>query len=513
MVLMKIDQLKSGVIISYATQGINILSGLIYTPIMLRILGKSEYGLYQLVYSIVSYLSLLSMGFASSYMRFYSRYKAQNREKNVAKLNGMFFTIFCVIALLSLVCGGVMTWRADLIFGGGLTPAEFSKARILMAIMVVNMALSFLNSSFNCHITSHEKFFFQRIVEFFRALMNPFLTLPLLLMGYGSVGMVVVTTVLTVSVLLMNIIYCVKKLKIKFYFHKFDFRLLKEMWVFTFFIFINMIVDQINWSVDKFLLGRIIGTSAVALYGVAAQINTMYMTVSTSISSVFIPRINFMVAEHDSDRHLTELFTRLGRIQFIVLGMLITAYIIFGRGFISTWAGPGYGISYHIGLFLLLPVTIPLVQNLGIEIQRAKNMHKFRSIVYLIIAVSNIFVSIPCIRMWGAKGAAIGTMITLLLGNGLIMNIYYHKKIGLDVIYFWKEILKFAPSIAVSVAAGIVIRHFIPILNTIMFLLVVSIYALAYAASMWFIGMNKSEKDIIKIPATQILRRIKKEDL
>ena len=510
---MKIDQLKSGVIISYATQGINILSGLIYTPIMLRILGQSEYGLYQLVYSVVSYLNLLSMGFASSYMRFYSRYKAENSEKDVAKLNGMFFSIFCAIALLCLVCGGVMTLRADLIFGGGLTPSELSKSRILMAIMVVNMALSFINSSFTCHITSHEKFFFQRIIEFLRALAHPFLTLPLLLMGYGSVGMVMITTVLTVSVLLMNVTYCVKKLKIRFYFHKFDFGLLKEMWIFTFFIFINMIVDQINWSVDKFLLGRIIGTSAVALYGVAAQINTMYMTVSTSISSVFIPRINFMIAGHDSNRHLTELFTKVGRIQFIVLGLLITAYIIFGREFIGTWAGRGYGISYQIGLFLLLPVTIPLIQNLGIEIQRAKNMHKFRSIVYLIIATSNIFVSIPCIRMWGAEGAAIGTMITLLLGNGLIMNTYYHKKIGLNILYFWKEILKFTPSVAVSVAAGMLLKYFLPMYNTITFLLVVGVYVLAYSASMWFIGMNKSEKDIIRVPAMKILGKIKKENL
>lgn len=504
---MKIDELKSGVIISYATQGINILSGLIYTPIMLRILGRSEYGLYQLVYSVVSYLSLLSMGFASSYMRFYSRYRAKNREEDIAKLNGMFFTVFCVIALICLICGGAMTIRADLIFGGGLTPEEFSKARILMAIMVINMALSFINSSFTCHITSHEKFFFQRIVEFLRALMHPFLTLPLLLMGYGSIGMVVITTVLTVSVLLMNAVYCIKKLKIRFYFHKFDFKLLKEMWVFTFFIFINMIVDQINWSVDKFLLGRMVGTTAVALYGVAAQINTMYMTVSTSISSVFIPRINFMVSGEDSNKHLTELFTKVGRIQFIVLGLLITAYIIFGRGFIGTWAGRGYGISYQIGLLLLIPVTIPLIQNLGIEIQRAKNMHQFRSIVYLVIAVCNIFVSIPCIRRWGAEGAAIGTMITLLLGNGLIMNIYYHKKIGLNILYFWKEILKFTPAIAVSVAAGLVIKRFLPIYNTLTFLLVISAYILAYVISMWFIGMNESEKDIIREPLMNIIKK------
>lgn len=91
---MHINQRKAGVILSYAGEIVKILVNLVYTPIMLRLLGQSEYGLYQLVYSVVSYLSLLSLGFGSSYLRFYSRYKAQNDEDGVAKLNGMFILIF-----------------------------------------------------------------------------------------------------------------------------------------------------------------------------------------------------------------------------------------------------------------------------------------------------------------------------------------------------------------------------------------------------------------------------------
>ena len=45
-----------------------------------------------------------------------------------------------------------------------------------------------------------------------------------------------------------------------------------------------MIVDQINWSVDKFILGIFGGTTAVAIYAVGGQINTMYMSLSSSIS-------------------------------------------------------------------------------------------------------------------------------------------------------------------------------------------------------------------------------------
>ena len=77
---MRKNQLKAGVVLSYVSECVKIITNLIYTPIMLRLLGKSEYGLYQLVHSVVSYLSLLSLGFTASYVRFYSRFKAENCE-------------------------------------------------------------------------------------------------------------------------------------------------------------------------------------------------------------------------------------------------------------------------------------------------------------------------------------------------------------------------------------------------------------------------------------------------
>ncbi len=219
--------------------------------------------------------------------------------------------------------------------------------------------------------------------------------------------------------------------------------LLKEMWIFTAFICINMIADQINWSVDKVLLGRFSGTVAVAIYGVGGQLNTMYMQLSTTISNVFIPQVNRIVAENDDNQKLTKLLTKVGRVQFILLSMVVCGFVFLGRNFIELWAGEDYGYSYMITLLLIVPATIPLIQNLTLEIMRAKNMHKVRSIVYFVMAICNVLISIPCIKYWGARGAAVGTAITLIIFDCIVMNIYYQKYVGLDMEYYWKGILKF----------------------------------------------------------------------
>lgn len=393
------------------------------------------------------------------------------------------------------------------IFGTGLTDAEYNTAKVLMALMVFNLALTFPNSVFDAFTSAYERFVFQKILVCAQNILNPFLALPLLLMGYGSIGMVSVTTVLTIVKLLVNIWFCLSKLHIHFIFRGFQFSLLKEMWVFTFFIFLNQIIDQVNWSVDKFLLGRLAGTTAVAIYGVGGQINTMYLQFSTSISSVFVPKVNRIVAGSNDNKQLTKLFTKVGRIQFMVLGLVLTGFIFFGYPFVKMWAGEGYGASYAVALLLIVPVTVPLIQNLGIEIQRAKNMHKARAIVYLVIAIANVLISIPLIKFMGPAGAALGTAISLIAGNIIFMNWYYHARIGMNMFYFWKEIAKFIPALIAPCVVGIIIMKFANIIGLVKLGVFVIIYTIVYGLSMYFLGMNGEEKRLVMEPIKRILRK------
>lgn len=497
---MKINQLKAGVILSYVGMIIQNLISIVYTPIMLRLLGQSEYGLYNLVYSVVSYLGLLSFGFGSAFIRYYSRYKVKNDEEGMARINGMFMTIFSIISLITLLVGSLLILNIQSIFKDGLSMGEINTAKILMILMVINIAISFPASVFDSNVTVNEKYIFQRIVSLLKSILNPFLTLPLLLMGYKSISLVMVTTILTIASLLVNMWYCFKKLKVRFIFNNFDFSLMNEMWIFSFYIFLNMIVDQINWSVDKFLLGMFKGTVGVAIYSIGAQINTYYLSFSSSISSVFIPKVHRIVSGTNDNKELTDIFTKVGRIQFIILSFILTGFIFFGEFFIKIWAGDGYNSAYYIALILIIPVTIPLIQNLGIEIQRAKNLHKFRSIIYFFIAIANVFISIPLCKIWGGVGAAIGTALSLIIGNGIIMNIYYHKKVGLNIKYFWKEIFKFTKGLIIPIIFGIIMKHFIEIRNIFMFIGLGVVYSSIFILSVWFLGMNDYERILFKGP-------------
>ena len=284
---MKINQLKAGGVLSYLYVFMQTVILMFYTPVMLRILGKSEYGLYSLVYSVVSYLSVLNFGFGSAFVKYYSRYKATGNKEKIDSLNGMFLIIFCIIGVISLICGSFLDLNVENIFKNRLTFEEIEKAKILVKIMVFNISIMFPSAAFDAIITANEKYIFQKVVKLVSAVINPFLVLPLLLMGYKSIALVLVTTVINIFTICVNIWYCKVKLKVKFKFNEFDFSLMKEIGVYSFFIFLNSVIDQVNWNVDKFLLGMYKGTKTVAVYDVAAQINSFFINISTVISSVF----------------------------------------------------------------------------------------------------------------------------------------------------------------------------------------------------------------------------------
>ena len=508
-----INQLKWGAILSYFSMGISLAIGLVYTPLMIRLLGKNEFGLYSTVSSTISMLGILNLGFGSGYIRYYAKYKRNNDMDAIYRLNGLFLMIFIVIGLVAAVCGTFLSFHLDWIFDEGLTGAEYQKARILMLMLTVNMAISFPMSVFTNIINANEKFVFLKIFGIITTVIGPMVNVPILLMGYKSVALVASSLVLGLIYHVVTVYYVLVVLKNKFVFRSLEKGIFVGLFSYTIFIFLNTIIDQINWNIDKLLLARFIGTAEVAVYSVGYSLYAHYMQFSTAISGIFTPRIHRIVNETQDDKEtqrvqLTELFTRVGRVQFLILALIATGIIFFGQVFIlDYWAGPGYENSYFVTLLLTIPASIALIQNIGIEIQRAMNIHQFRSVIYAVMAIVNLMLSIYLCQIYGAVGSAIGTAISLILANGFIMNIFYQKKCNIDMFYFLKEIMKLCRGLVIPIGVGIIMHKYIRVMSILSFLVSVLVYMIVYIVSMWIFGMNQYEKNLIGKPFKKLKYR------
>lgn len=496
---MPVNQLKAGVVLNYVVIFLNTVVGLLYTPYMLRMMGQSEYGLYSLVASVIAYLTVLDLGFGNAIVRYTAKFRAEKKTEEQYEMFGMFFLLYLVIGIIAFGIGLGLYFNVDTLFGDTMTVVELDRARIMMLLLVANLAFTFPMSIWGSVIQAYEDFVFQKSLNIIRIILNTVVMICLLHFGYKAVAMVVVQTIFNVLTLVVNFIYCRRKLNIHIYFRfkHFHWGFLKEVAIYSFWIFLNAIMDRVYWSTGQFVLGAMVGTAAVAVFAIAIQLEGMYMQFSTAISSVFLPKVTAMVATNRSRKEISDLFIRTGRIQYIVLAYILSGFIIFGRQFIELWAGAGYSDAYITSLLFFIPLTVPLIQNLGITILQARNEMKFRSVLYIIIALVSLAMQIVLTRYFGGIGCAMGVSGALVVGQILIMNVYYRRRQDLDIKTFWKEISKMSIiPIVLIFSSMLVIRHFFALDSWGKLILGIAAFSLVYIPLFFRFSMTDDERNL-----------------
>lgn len=501
------SQLKIGALLSYVVLALQNLVGLVYTPFMLRMLGKSEYGLYSIAASIVAYLTILDLGFGNAIVRYTAKYRAEGKIEEQHKMFGMFFVLYCIVSLVVLVAGGVLCLNAGKIFDAAMTPVELSRTKVVLALMVGNLAITFPLSIFGSIITAYEQFVFQKVVAIVRIVLNTATMTVLLTMGYKAIAMVVVATVFNVVTLLANYWYCKRCLKVMLKFGKFELSFLKEVALYSFWIFLNVIMDRIYWSTGQFVLGAFAGPAAVAVFAVAIQLQHMYMSFSTAISGVFLPKVTAMALNDSGGRAISDLFIKTGRVQYCVMALVLSGFILFGRQFINLWAGNGYEDAYVIALLFFVPLTVPLIQNLGITILQARNQMKFRSLLYLVISLVSLATQIPLAKRYGGIGCACAVAGALVLGQIIVMNVYYQVRQKINIVRFWVEIVKMSVVPAVLMVAGYKVLQLYEINSWASLCIGILAYLVVYLPLFFYISMNRYERNMILDPLRKILKR------
>jgi O-antigen/teichoic acid export membrane protein len=501
------NERKVGTILSYLHILLSNTISILYTPYMLQMMGQSEYGLYGTANSFISYLSVLSFGIGGAYIRFNTRCRVSGDREEEKRLNGMFLSVFSILACLVMV-GGIIC----IVFAGELvkktfTDTELLRLRIIMLILTLNMMMTFICNVITMSLQAYEKYFCIRIVTLVAGIVNPVVNIIALEMGGRSVAIALISFLISAASYLVYFIYARHAIKLQFSFKGFRKDILKEIFVFSGFLFINSLTDQLTHSTDNIVLSAIKGTGAVAIYTVGSSFKNYFQLFSSSISSVFSPKVNLMVAQGCDMRDLDDVFTRVGRVQFYLVSLILIGYLSIGADFVRLWAGEDYSDAFYIGLILMLSAFVPAFQNVGLEIQKAKNMHKARSIVYFFVALVNVALTIPFSRLWNGIGAALATLICVFMGTVVFMNYYYHKYVGLNIFGFWKSIGSILPGFLLPMAVGLLINRLWEIKSLLEILAAAVIISVTFLASVWKIGMNEYEQDLIRKPLRRLLRK------
>ena len=490
-------QMTVGVVLSYITIAAELLSGLLYTPLVLRFLGQSQYGIYSLVISFTGYLTIFNAGANAAYIRFYVQTKETNKTK-VDSLNGLFLMIFSVLAVIGVSAGLIISRFSPQLFGNKILPQEYELVKKSFVLLAALIGFTVFNSCFNSIVIANEKFIFGKAINTLSVIAAPIITAPLLYMGYDCAAIIFVKLVVTVIMLIANIFFCFKNIHIKFKLERYSKTLLHAIFVFTWFIFLQSVTDQLNWQIDKLILARTHGTAQISVYSVGATFNGIYMQLGMAVSGVFIAQVNRLVSQN-AKKDLDDLFVQTSRLNMYITCLIMLGFTFFGKAFVLRWAGPEYADSFIVGWLLMLPLTLTMTLGLQMDISRAKNLHHIQIRINIVLCILNFLASIPLAMKWGALGSALGTFITEVFICFIVQPIYIGKVLKMDIRRVFFELLKILPSMIIPIIVGVLLNIFgliKPDYKSIGFLAVG--YTMIYAVSVWFIAMNADEKVMIK---------------
>lgn len=491
---------KTGVILSYIQVFLNVLVNIIYVPVLLHFLGQSEYGLYQIVGSFFSYVTIFESCMSSGVLRNYCNALGKRNQELADETLSTAHSIYRLMSVGMAVLGAIVIVGFRSFYASSFTESELQESAIILGILFCNMIATLLGSVYLTVITGQERFVFLKISGILLQVIQPLLVIICVAKIPYAISVTAVIAGVNVINILLRRWYVRHRLNIRVHAQRQNPEVAKEILLLSSTILIGCIADQIFWKTDQVILGKMFNTATVAVYSVGAQIYLVYMQFGTQIAGVFYPRVSVLYQEENGLQKVSDLFIRVGRATFFVILLVLSGFIIFGREFLLVWVGEGYEAAYWVAIIVMLPFSVDLAQNLGLCILQVKGQYGFRAKIYLLSALLNIITTVLFARRIGITGAALSTGISMFLTSGLIMNWFFQKRVGLNMIKFWKTTIGIISLAVLLTGAACFIKGMIwhdPV-SVIQLGLGILLYTIVYGAVMFLFAADPAERELLQ---------------
>lgn len=471
--------------------------GLVLTPFIIKKLGDSEYGLYTLIGSFVGYLMVLDLGLNNTIVRYVAKYRAEKDAIAQSNFLATCMYIYAGISFTVVVIGIFLFFNLDAVFSNSLSALELGKAKTMFLILILNIAITLPGGAFEAICTAYGHFVYPKKMRILRYVIRTIAVFGLLFYGGDAIGLVIIDTLMNISIILSNGFYVLKKLNVKFKFYTFDKKLVKQIFSFSFWVFLIVLVYQFQWKAGQLILGIRTNTTTVAIFAIGIFLGSYYATFATSVSSMFLPKATKMFVDKEGGKAISDMSIKIGRITLFVLYLILGGFILFGREFIQLWIGDTYRNSWIIALFIMIALTNSLTQAFLTSILKAMNLYRFKSLTYLLFVVIGLCLGYILIDKYNEIGMIIGVCLGVVISQ-IVLNVYFVKKINFRIAIFYKEVyLKTTVYFVLLLIIGFFINKIFPEFHWVTFFLKLVLFSITYFLVNYFFILNKYEKDLV----------------
>lgn len=433
-----------GFISIFGAKVATLLLGLLTTPILVRLLGPSQYGDYAFLLSVLGITMILTNAGIFDGTR---KYIAEDREESnwVEHVFGFYFRVAIVLSILAASVYTVFSWLnlSRHIFG-----TDFRIYFYLLGILVITRQANSVARGGLMGLGFEDRSEPLRILK--QALFAIF-GLSLAYVGYGIVGVLVGHIMASLIVSIFSYIILFQHINFNFIYSRVPAEFpQRELLSFNSLSIVLILLTASLYHVDVLLIRLIVGNQATGYYKAALVVAEFLWFVPNALQTVLLHSSSELWSKERRDQ-ITVLASKTTRYNLSLVLLLTIGLAALARDFVPLYFGSEFEASIR-PLLLLLPGVLGFALARPIfAVGQGKGELRVLIMATGIAAFMNLCLNISLIPLYGTTGAAIAT--SLSYGSMLVFHILAAKRIGFNPI----NDLRLPSIAAIAVISGTII--------------------------------------------------------
>ena len=495
------QQIKYGAVLSYLGIVVYILVGLLYTPWMIRVIGKDDYGLYTLAYSIVA-LFVFDFGISAAIQRFVAKYLAEGNNEKVNNCISLVYKLYVYIDIAILIILTTIYILIPYIYRE-LTVEQINRLEVVFIMAGLFSVISFPFIPLNGILSAHEKFVQLKTCDLLSKVLTVGINVICLYLGGGLYELVLTNVLVGLIIIIVKFAIVKQQTTVKVQIGYEDKAEMRSLLSFSGWTTVVALCQRCIFNIAPSILGMFAGAGVIAVLGISISLEGYTYTFACALNGLFLPRISRILNDKGS---VLPLMVRVGRIQILTMGLLLIGFIVVGYDFISVWLGEGYEEAYICTLLLIIPAFLLLPADIADQTLIASGNVKYRAVVYVGMAVINVPLSMVMTKYYGLIGLAFSIFIAYMVRNTALFYVYY-SKLHINIISFFRDsYMKLLPALCVSMVCAYVFAGMVNLNGWYGIAMKAMIVSVCYIVCMTLLGMNKSERDRVKDIVIKVIK-------
>ena len=498
-----------GTIVGYLSILISIVHGLVLTPMIMEAVGVERYGLFGIATTIIT-LFLVDFGLTTTTETYSAKLRAAGDKEGVQRFLATVFKMYLTLNILMLIIIAVLYFIAPYMYAHSYPdPNDIKTLQTLLLIVGGYTLVSFPTSTFSGMITTYEKFGFNKFADLIQKAIYFVGTFLVIKSGLNETDKLIYVTVINISSFVTAIV--IRYFYMRFYLGiKLDLRLnvsksdLKSIFVFSAWGLIIAIGNRLVFNITPSILGIVSVGDQVSMFMLVNTIEGYVFMFGAMTGTFFMAKVARVEASgtvEEKRAKLLALTQKIGKLQFVVIGLILFGFAAVGQEFIQFWlseqlaTNPDF-INIYWGILAICAYELVRIPELPFYNAMLTEGHiRPLAINTLIKATINISSSFILSYYFGAMGACISIATSRII-DLVLNNFAYKKYLGVSLSKFFSFIyIRGGITVAISFGVALLCHFFMPISNIIgKFMVDGIIFVLLYIICTLFITFTKDER-------------------